>query len=192
MIDFYVFLANYGWILVVGFILMVLSIIYYFTTKEGRKRYDELSLKTPVIKGVLKKIFLVRFSEGVATLIGAGLPISNALKIATNTVGNSVYKKIFTSTEEGVSRGEKMSVVMSRYPEYVAPFVIQMIQVGEETGTLDKNLMEIVNFYNKEIKRAIDAFTALLEPALIIFLGIVVAFMAVSVIEPLYGALGTI
>ena len=81
---------------------------------------------------------------------------------------------------------------MAKYPQYAPPFVVQMIQVGEETGTLDKNLMEIVNFYEKEVKRAIELFTALLEPMLIIFLGVIVAFLAVSVIEPLYGALGTI
>ena len=90
-----------------------------------------------------------------------------------------------------MSQGEKISYVLLGYPDYVAPFVVQMIQVGEETGTLDKNLMEIVNFYNKDVRRAIETFTALLEPIIIIILGVGVAFLAVSVIQPLYGALGT-
>jgi type IV pilus assembly protein PilC len=192
MIDFYGFLAGYGWILLVGFFFLILFIIYYFTTEEGKKRYDEWSLKVPFIGGFLKKTFLVRFAENISTLIGAGLSINNALKITKDTVGNSVYKKILTETEERVSQGEKISSVLVKYPDYAPPFVVQMIQVGEETGTLDKNLMEIVNFYNKEIKRAIETFTAMLEPVLIIFLGIVVAFLAISVIEPLYGYLSTI
>ena len=192
MINFYTFLANYGWIILVGFALLILFIIYYFTTKEGKKRYDEISLKTPLIGGFFQKIFLVRFAENVSTLISAGLSINNALKIARDTVGNSVYKKILTETEERVSEGEKISSVLVKYPDYAPPFVVQMIQVGEETGTLDKNLMEIVNFYNKEIKRAIETFTALLEPILIIFLGAIVALLAISVLEPLYGAIGTI
>jgi len=192
MINFYAFLAGYGWILIVGFALLVIFLLYYFTTKEGKKRYDEWSLKIPFINGFLKKTFLIRFAENVSTLIGAGLSINNALKITRDTVGNSVYKKILTETEEGVSQGERISSVMIKYPDYVPPFVVQMIQVGEETGTLDKNLMEIVDFYNKEVKRAIETFTALLEPILIVFLGIVVALMAISVIEPLYGALSTI
>jgi len=79
-----------------------------------------------------------------------------------------------------------------KYPEYAPVFVVQMIQVGEETGTLDKNLMQIVSFYQKEVNRAVATFTALLEPMLIIFLGVVVAFLAVSVISPLYGTLGTL
>jgi type IV pilus assembly protein PilC len=192
MIDFYGFLANYGWIILVGFILLVLFIIYYFTTKEGKKRYDELSLKVPFLAGFLKKIFLIRFAENISTLIGAGLSINNALKITRDTVGNYVYKKILTETEERVSEGEKISAGLIKYPNYAPPFVVQMIQVGEQTGTLDKNLMEIVNFYNKEVKRAVETFTALLEPILIIFLGIIVALLAISILAPLYGALGTI
>ena len=107
-------------------------------------------------------------------------------------MGNSVYKKILAETEERVSEGEKISSVLVKYPDYAPPFVVQMIQVGEETGTLDKNLMEIVNFYNKEVNRAIATFTAMLEPVLIIFLGAAVALLAISVIEPLYGSLSTI
>ena len=192
MIDFYGFLANYGWILLVAFIFLVIFIIYYFTTKEGRKRWDVLSLKIPFLSSFLKKTFLVKFAESISTLISAGLSINNALKITRDTVGNSVYQKILAETEEGVSQGEKISSVLIRYPEYAPPFVVQMIQVGEETGTLDKNLMEVVDFYNKEIKRAVENFTALLEPVLIVIMGIVVAVLAISVIEPLYGALGTI
>lgn len=192
MIDFYNFLANYGWVILVGFFLMVLFIIYYFTTKEGKKKYDKLSLKMPVINAFLKKLFLVRFAENISTLIGAGLSINRALKITRDTVGNFVYKKILTETDERVAEGEKISSVLIKYPEYVPPFVVQMIQVGEETGTLEKNLLEIVRFYEKELKRAINTFMALLEPVLIIFLGIIVALLAISVIEPLYGALGSI
>ena len=192
MINFYGFLANYGWILMVAFFLLILFFVYYFTTKEGKKRWDEISLKLPILGSFFKKIYLIRFAENISTLIGAGLSINNALKITRDTVGNFVYKNILAETEERVSEGEKISSVLVKYPDYAPPFVVQMIQVGEETGRLDKNLMEIVNFYEKEVKRAVELFTSLLEPVLIIFLGIVVALLAISVIQPLYGALGTI
>ena len=191
MINFYGFLGQYWWVLAVAFFLLVLFIIYYFTTKEGKKRYDKLSLKIPFVGDFLKKIFLIRFAENISTLIGSGLSINNALKITKDTVDNFVYKEILAETEERVSEGEKISAVLVKYPKYAPPFVVQMIQVGEDTGKLDKNLMEIVNFYEKEVNRAVALFTALLEPILIIFLGIIVALLAVSVIEPLYGALGT-
>jgi len=107
-------------------------------------------------------------------------------------VDNIVYKQVLTETEERVSEGEKISSVLVKYPELVPPFVVQMVQVGEETGKLDKNLMEIVNFYQKEVNRAVATFTSMLEPVLIIFLGVVVGVLAISVLGPLYGALGTI
>lgn len=192
MIDFYGFLSNYGWIVVIAFIFLVLFMIYYFTTKEGRKNYDRLSLKIPIFGSFLKKIFLIRFAENISTLIGAGLSINSALKITRDTVENFVYQQMLAETEERVSEGEKISAVLVKYPELVPPFVVQMVQVGEETGKLDRNLMEIVNFYQKEVNRAVATFTSLLEPVLIIFLGIIVAVLAISVLEPLYGALGTI
>jgi type IV pilus assembly protein PilC len=192
MIDFYAFLSSYGWVVILGFIGLAAFIAFYFTTPEGKKRFDRISLKIPFISGFLKKIFLIRFAENISTLIGAGLSINNALKITRDTVENIVYKEILTETEERVSEGEKISSVLVKYPEYAPPFVVQMIQVGEETGKLDKNLMEIVRFYEKEVDRAVATFTALLEPILIIFLGTIVAFLAISVIQPLYGSLSTI
>ncbi len=192
MINFYSWLSRYGWILIAGFLSLVTFIIYYFTTKEGRKRYDRLSLRIPFLGWFLKKVFLMRFAENISTLISSGLSINNALKITKDTVDSEVYKKIISETEERVSEGEKISSVLVKYPDFVPAFVVQMIQVGEETGQLDRNLMEIVNFYQKEVKRAVETFTTMLEPVLIIFLGAVVALLAISVLQPLYGALGTI
>lgn len=192
MINFYGFLSHYGWIIIIAFIVFVVFIVFYFTTKNGRKTWDKLSLKIPFIGTFLKKIFLIRFAENISTLISAGLSINKALAITKDTVENFVYKQIIAEVEEGVSNGEKISAVLVKYPELAPPFVVQMIQVGEETGKLDKNLLEIVNFYQKEVNRAITTFTAMLEPVLIIFLGAVVALLAISVLEPLYGALGTI
>jgi len=192
MINFYSFLGSYGWILLAGFFLLIAFVAYYFRTKEGKKTWDEVSLKLPAFGGFLKKTFLIKFAENISTLISAGLSITNALKITKDIVGNSVYKRILTETEERVSEGEKISAVLVKYPDYAPAFVVQMIQVGEDTGTLDKNLMQIVNFYNKEVQRAIKTFTALLEPILIVVMGVGVAFIAISVIGPLYGALGSI
>ena len=192
MINFYDFLLHYGWVLVLGFLCLVVFIIYYFTTEAGKKRYDELMFKIPFLSGFMKKMFLIRFAENISTLIGAGLSINNALKITKDTVQNYIYKNIIAETEARVSEGEKISFVLTKYPDFVPPFVVQMIQVGEETGHLDKNLMEIVNFYQKEVTRAVEVFTAMLEPILIVFLGAIVALLAITVLEPLYGALGTI
>jgi type IV pilus assembly protein PilC len=192
MINFYNFLISYGWILIIVFLACASFFAYYLKTIPGKKFIDKLSLELPFIKEFFKKINLTRFAENTSTLISAGLSVNVALKITKKTIDSFIYRDIITKIEDGVGRGERISRVMEKHPDYVTPFVIQMTQVGEETGHLDKNLMEIVKFYQKEIKRHIDTFISLLEPMLIIFLGIAVALLAVTVLSPLYSTLGTI
>jgi len=192
MLNFYAFLRNYGWVVLLAFFALIAFFIFYFRTKEGKKKFDRMSLKIPLWGVVLQKIFIIRFAESVSTLISAGLSINKALQITRETVDNYIYRNIIVEVEKEVSEGEKISSVFMKYPEHIPVFVVQMIKVGEETGKLSKTLMEIVNFYQKEVKRAVDTFASLLEPVLMIFLGIVVALLAVSVLSPLYGSLGTI
>ena len=192
MLGFYSFLSQFWWLLLAIFLAVVVTIFYYMKTKNGRTNWDKISLRIPLIGEFFQKTYLVRFAENLTTLISSGLPITQALRITKDTIENYIYKQIIAETEKSVSEGEKISAVLKKYPKYVTPFVVQMVQVGESTGKLDKNLMEIVNFYQKEIKRDVDTFTALLEPMLIIFLGICVAILAVSVLEPLYSSLGSI
>lgn len=191
-LGFYEFLGSYWWAIAISIFLLVILAVYYFNTQEGRKNYYKISLSTPFLGEFFKKIFLSRFCGNISTLLSAGISINKALKIAGDAVNNITYKSIIYSIEKEVSEGEKMSSVMVKYSDYFPLFVIQMIKVGEETGKLDQTLKEIVIFYQKEIKRAIDLFASLLEPIMIIFLGAVVAIMALSVLSPLYGTLGNI
>ncbi len=191
-LQFYNFLEHFWWMIMLGIAVAILGIIFYFRTKEGKKVYDRLSLKTPFLGDILRKVFLARFCGNISTLMSAGISINKALKITSDTVNNSVYKTIIIDIEKRVSEGEKISSTLAGRQDYFPSFVIQMIKVGEETGKLDKTLMEVVGFYQKEIKNSIDLFLTLLEPILIIFLGAIVGLLAVSVFGPLYGALGTI
>jgi len=192
MLGFYHFLGNFWWMMMLAFLIGVVAVVFYFKTKNGKKVYDRLSLKIPFLGDILRKIFLSRFCGNVSTLMTAGISINRALKITSDTVNNSVYKEIINEIERKVSEGEKISSLLMQRSDYFPPFVVQMIKVGEETGKLDKTLMEVVNFYQKEVKRAIDLFLTLLEPMLIIFLGLIVGVIAISVFAPLYGALGTV
>ncbi len=192
ILDFYGFLASYWWALVLAVALLAGLAIFYANTKAGKTNISILLLKVPFLGGVLKKVFLTRFCSNVATLISAGVSIQSALKITENTVSNPAYRQITSRIEKEISEGEKISYVMSKYKEYFPPFVVQMVKVGEETGKLDSALMEVVNFYQKDITGAISMFSSLLEPVMIIVLGIIVAIMAISVLSPLYGALGTV
>jgi len=187
--NFFYFLKSWGWLLVLMFIGIVSFFLSYFRTEEGKKIFDKSSLKIPLFGDFFKKLYLSRFSESLSTLISAGLPITKALRITGEVIGNSVYKKVIAETEKEVSRGENISSVLIRYPELIPPFVSQMIRVGEKTGQLDKTLLEVVNFYQKEVKVMTETFMSILEPVLIIFVGIIVAILASSVFTAYYGAM---
>ena len=191
-LNFYEFLRKYWWILIVGFLLLATAITYYFNTNNGKKSYDKISLKIPFIGEFLKKIFLVRFCSNISTLLIAGVSINRSLEITEDTVNNIVYKKIISEIGQRVSEGERMSLAMIRHQDYFPPFSVQIVRVGEETGKLDKALTDVVNFYQKEIKRTMDLFSVLLEPILIILLGVAVMILAISVFSSLYSVIGQI
>ncbi|MFA5877821.1 MAG: type II secretion system F family protein [Candidatus Staskawiczbacteria bacterium] len=192
LIGFYNLFAHYGLFLLIAAAGFIVFLIYYFKTKEGKKVLDVTLIKLPLVGGFLQKNYIVNFAENLSTLIMAGLPIVRALEITKDTINNYVYKGIIAETEKEVSEGEKISSVLVRYPNQVPPFIIQMIKVGEETGKLDKTLAEIVGFYKKEIEAIVDNFMTLIEPVLIVFLGVGVAILAISVLSPMYGMLNTV
>jgi len=180
------FVRSRGWILIILFLTLAGFIHWYLKTPEGGKFFDRVSLKFPLIGDFLKKTYLSRLAENLSTLISGGLPIARALEITGEVVGNDVYRTIILETRDEVRRGEPISSVLARYPEAFPPVFGQMTLVGERTGTLDTSLMNIVVFYHKEVDRAIDNLLSLLEPILIVFLGLLVALFAISIILPLY------
>jgi len=179
-------LRSWGWALLLLFIGLLVFLFRYFKTVNGKKFKDKMLLRLPLIGSFLRMIYLSRFSENLSTLIGGGLPIVQALEITGEIVGNDVYQTIISELKEEVGRGERISKFMARYPKDFPPILTQMVTVGEKTGTLDKSLMNVVSFYQKEVDRAIDNLLSILEPVLVIFLGLVVAGLMGAVLMPLY------
>ena len=176
------------WMLLLIIIICVLAgaIFYYFRTKEGKNFLDKNLLKLPLIGNFLKKTYLSRLSLNLSTLISGGLPIVQAIEITGEVVGSEVYKKIILETAEGVKKGEAISTLLQGYPKEITPLFIQMIVVGEKTGRLDSALLNIVDFYQKEVDRSLDNFMRLLEPILIILFGVAVGILMAAVMMPLY------
>jgi len=184
------FLKKQGWILILVLISLIIFAFRYARTSEGKKFFDQLSLRLPLASELLKMICLSRFAENLSTMISGGLPIARALEISGEIVGNTVYKEIIFQTRDEVRKGEAISSTLARYPEVFPPVFIQMTSVGEKTGTLDKTLLDIVSFYQKEVDRTVDNLLSILEPALIAFLGLIVGGLIASVIMPLYQTMG--
>lgn len=180
------FLRKWGFLFIGLLVGIIIFFLRYIKTLEGKENFDKISLKLPLIGNLLKMVYLSRFAENLSTLIAGGLPIVQALETTGEIVGNTVYKEIIFRTRNEVRRGESVSSVLRRYPEAFPPIFCQMTLVGEKTGTLDKTLLNVVDFYQKEVDRTIDNLFSILEPVLIVFLGLIVAGLVAAVLLPLY------
>ena len=161
-------------------------IFRYYKTKKGKRFFDKLSLKIPSVGSFLKMLYVSRFAENLSTLISGGLPIAQALGITAEIVGNSAYQEVIFKSREAVKRGDSLSSSLRTAPDIFPPMFCQMVLVGEKTGTLDKSLLEIVGFYQSETERAIESLLSILEPAMIMFLGLIVGGLMFSVMMPMY------
>ncbi|MFH1509961.1 MAG: type II secretion system F family protein [Candidatus Nealsonbacteria bacterium] len=180
------FLKSWGWIFIFIIAFLVVFISRYKKTELGTKTFDSLILKIPMLKDLLMMIYVSRFSENLSTLISGGLPIVQALETTGDVIGNVSYKEAIAEAKEGVRKGNTISSVLAKYPELFPAVFNQMVIVGEQTGNLDNVLMDIVDFYQKEIDTSIDSLLAVMEPLLIVFLGGIVGGVMLSILTPMY------
>jgi type IV pilus assembly protein PilC len=180
------FFQNF-WYLIVGAIaLSVFLLGKYLKTEEGKRVLDTASLKVPILGKFLKNLYLARFAENFSVLISAGIPISQALEVTSEIIGNKVYRDIIIESRNRVVKGEPFSSVLDRFPEYIPSLFVQMASVGERTGRISSTLMNIVRFYQKEIDAFVAGLSSILEPVLIIGLALMVGLLVAAVVLPLY------
>ena len=180
-----VFLRNYWWALA-GFIIGAV-----FLYKQARKnpkmayKMDGMLLKSPVIGDVLRKGSVARFTRTLGTLVGSGVPILQGLDITARTAGNLVIQKAVESTRDSISQGDTISEPL-RKSQVFPPMVVQMIAVGEQTGALDEMLGKIADFYDDEVDTAVEQLTSIIEPIMIVFMGVIVGGMLVAMYLPMF------
>ena len=179
-------LKDYGFLVFLGFAILLFLAFQYNKTKKGKTFFDKLFIKIPIIGPFLKTMYLARLAENLSTLISGGLMITTALELSANTIGNAAYQEAVFLVRDEVRKGVPISSILSLYPEIFPPIFIQMTLVGEKTGNLDGSLMQIATFYQAEVERGITNILSILEPALILTLGVVVAGLIFSVLMPLY------
>lgn len=181
-----------GWMIILGIAILAGGIYYLFKQSEKLKSsFFTVLLSVPLISGFLKKIYLARIALNFSTLVSGGIPVAQALEITGQVVGNPVYRRIINEARDEVKKGQKISSVFEHYPQYISPLFYQMIVVGEKTGTLESSLINVVGFYEEETDRALESFAKLLEPIMIIILGLLVAGLIAAVLLPIYSGLGT-
>jgi len=175
------------WPLVVGVTFLTIIVFRnYLKTKEGKLLYDSTLLKIPVLKEVIKTSSLVDVTRTLSILIGSGVSILEALEIVKDTSENLVYQIAFSNIYKKVEKGVSLGTAMEEEEEIFPPILVQMTQVGEQTGHLDDTLGRISRYFEMESELAVKAMTTLIEPAILVFLGVGVGFLVMSVITPIY------
>lgn len=160
-------------------------------TERVRKFVDPLKLKLPVFGALAKKIAVARFARNFSNMIGAGVPILQALKIVGETSGNWVIENALNEVADSVRQGHSISAPLLRQPVF-PPMVTQMIAVGEDAGSLEMMLDKIADFYDDEVQSATEQLTAMIEPLMIAFLGVVIGGMVVALYMPIFGIAGAV
>jgi len=179
------FLKIYWW-LVIGVIAgLVYMLKKYYATNDGKLAIDKLMLKAPVLGDVLRKSAVSRFTRTLGTLISSGVSILDGLEITAKTAGNRVIQDAIMESRASIAGGETISAPLKKSAVF-PPMVISMIAVGEQTGGLDEMLTKIADFYDEEVDAAVSGLLALMEPMMIVFLGVVVGGMVVSMYLPIF------
>lgn len=183
------FMASYWWIMAIVIGGISYAIKAYYETSNGRRVIDNLLLKLPVMGDILRKVAVARFSRTLATLLSSGVPILESLDITARTAGNVIISDAIMKIRTGIEQGQTI-VEPLKASGIFPPMVGQMIGVGEQTGALDSMLSKIADFYEAEVDAAIANMLTLLEPIMIVFLGVTIGSIVISMYMPLFVLIG--
>lgn len=179
-------LTNHG-LIILGILLVLGYLLRMFLkTVTGIKIFDKLILKLPIFGDISKKINIARFSRTTSSLIKGGVSISTALKTVSKTLSNYYYKESIGIAAEKIEKGANLKDILEETENLYSPLVLQMIEVGEETGSLDSILMNLAEFYEGEINETTKNLSTIIEPILMVLMGVAVGFFAISMIQPMY------
>ena len=174
------FMESYWWAVLIIIITFIGGIIYYINTDSGKKEFDQIKIKLPIIGPIFRYIYVARFAENLSVLLTGGIPIIRALTVVSSVINNSVYEAVILRTAEEVKVGGSISTVLSR-SAIIPPMVSNMIKIGEESGQLEAVLGHIYKFYTQETETMTKNLSTLIEPILMVIIGIAVGFMAFAV-----------
>ena len=170
---------------------LVFGLHRYYKTQNGRKTIDRLVLILPIFGMLMRKIAVAKFTRTLGTLISSGVPILDGLDIVAKTSGNKIVEEALYETKRSISEGKTLAEPLEQTKVF-PPMVVQMIAVGETTGALDAMLSKIADFYDEEVDSTVGSLTALLEPMLMIFLGVVIGAIVIAMYLPIFKLAGSI
>lgn len=178
------FLINKWIFLVVGLIAFVIAFSVFIRTRFGKRIYDWVKLKVPILGPINHKIILARFARTFGTLMGSGVPILQAMDTTAGAIDNDILSRAIMEARTAIREGERIADPLER-SRLFPPMVVHMVSVGEETGSLDQMLQKVADFYESEVDAALHALASTIEPVMIVILGVIVLFILISVFLPL-------
>ena len=181
--------VNYGIFLLVGFACLAAYVVHFSRSKSGKLYFDRLKISVPIFKNIYTKLYLSRISDNMDTMLSSSIPIVRSIELTSAVVGNLVFEKILNEIAEVVKSGSSLSDAFSKYKEIPA-IMSGMIKVGEETGSLGNILKTLGKFYAREVNEAVDTMVSLIEPIMIICLGLGVGVLLSSILMPIYNIAG--
>jgi type IV pilus assembly protein PilC len=185
------FLIGYWWAILLGIGGAVFAIRSYYATPAGRLQIDRLLLRAPVLGDVIRKSAVSRFTRTLGTLVSSGVSILEGLEITAKTAGNQVVHNAVMESRQSIAGGETIAAPLEKSRVF-PPMVISMIAVGEQTGGLDEMLSKIADFYDEEVDVAVSALVSLMEPAMIVLLGVIVGGMVIAMYLPIFDMMNAV
>ncbi|MFH0852268.1 MAG: type II secretion system F family protein, partial [bacterium] len=185
------FLTNFWYLTIIIVAVAVFAIRIALRSKAGRDKFDTLILRMPIFGDISKKMNSARMARTMSSLIESGVPIVKALEISAGTLGNVRFKDSLMEASKEVQKGSPVSQCLAAFPHLYLPIVTQMIQVGEETGTLGEITKRLAEFYEEEVSNITKSLSTIIEPILMIVIGAAVGFFAISIIQPMYSMMNS-
>ncbi len=179
------FMRSYWYSLVIGIVALVLGFMRLIKTPKGREYWDRFKLRLPVFRKMLRALYISRSVHTMGELITAGVPVLQTIKITADVSGNTLYRRMWQRVGNAVKQGEKIAGPLSKQA-LLPKNVVQMLSAGEESGKLGQVLQDISEYYSKELRSAIKSATSMIEPLMIVMMGFVVGFIAMSIILPIF------
>lgn len=182
-------LVHYGIFILIALVIGVFYVFRLTRTDTGKSYLDRMKISTPVVRNIFIKLYLSRIADNLDTMLSAGVPLIRSLEITSAVVGNKIYSGILLSAVDDVKAGGALSVALAKHNE-IPLMMSQMVKVGEETGSIGNILKTLGHFYNREAKEAVDTMVTLIEPVMIVFLGLGVGLLLASILMPIYNIAG--
>lgn len=177
---------HYGIIIAIVLIALISTLVWLERKPPIKRWVHACNLRLPIFGAIIKKINLARFTLTLSSLLSSAIPIIDAVRITSNVQGNVKYREDLLAVSEALKKGEPLSETLSRSPARFPPMVVQMILVGEQSGQVEQMLQELSNYYSAEVDTTMRNFSTIIEPVIILVLGLAVAGIAVAVIMPMY------